>query len=620
MEAARAADDLQTPGSADVPASQAGARRALDRLAEALAGQAPADEKARDLARRQRDLAESAPKSVGDAVARRDLQNRQEKIAQETQGLKATEAPVRQGEATRATIQANVSLRDKPDEPETVDKMRTAAEKLEALADQLAGRESEVERADRLAKRQASTADKPPADPIDAKRQANEVASEAQQIRAGEQATAAKRDAVERLTRLQRSAPGTPENAQIQRDAAEALRRMADQMAQRRSDGDSAPSAEALARRQRDLAADTQTALATPESIRRLTEQQQQLRRQSSQLPTQQAPVSFQQARQAMDQAEQALSHRDTNEAARRQRQAADELDKASRQTAEAARQATTEANPPNGQPSPAQVDQARQMARRQRDLRDEVRRTTGEDTSTEAEKTVARRQQDGLAQQAGELARSLAESAAKTPANDSRQAAQDAASSARSGEQSMQKAQEGDAAQAAGARKAATEALNRAASQAERAAQGQKPSQSANDNPKAGQQIQNAQGQMGQAQNQLGQGRPKDAGDSMRRAAEALRDAARQMGQRGEPRGPREGAARPAEAAVQGTGTPTATDVPKDLEKYAGKKWGELPGDLQTRIVQDMKARYGDDYARVIKLYFEQIAENDKKAQNGKE
>ena len=29
------------------------------------------------------------------------------------------------------------------------------------------------------------------------------------------------------------------------------------------------------------------------------------------------------------------------------------------------------------------------------------------------------------------------------------------------------------------------------------------------------------------------------------------------------------------------------------------------------TRIVQDMKAQYGDDYGRVIKLYFEQIAEN---------
>ena len=27
-------------------------------------------------------------------------------------------------------------------------------------------------------------------------------------------------------------------------------------------------------------------------------------------------------------------------------------------------------------------------------------------------------------------------------------------------------------------------------------------------------------------------------------------------------------------------------------------------------KILQDMKSQYGDDYARVIKLYFEQIAE----------
>jgi hypothetical protein len=30
----------------------------------------------------------------------------------------------------------------------------------------------------------------------------------------------------------------------------------------------------------------------------------------------------------------------------------------------------------------------------------------------------------------------------------------------------------------------------------------------------------------------------------------------------------------------------------------------------LKTKILQDMKSQYGDDYARVIKLYFEQIAE----------
>jgi hypothetical protein len=100
-----------------------------------------------------------------------------------------------------------------------------------------------------------------------------------------------------------------------------------------------------------------------------------------------------------------------------------------------------------------------------------------------------------------------------------------------------------------------------------------------------------------------------------MQKAADALQEAAKQVGQQDEPQGPpRNGANQPAVAANQGKGTPTANDLPKELQKYAGKKWGELPGELRTRIVQDMKAQYGDDYGRIIKLYFEQIVENNGK------
>lgn len=60
---------------------------------------------------------------------------------------------------------------------------------------------------------------------------------------------------------------------------------------------------------------------------------------------------------------------------------------------------------------------------------------------------------------------------------------------------------------------------------------------------------------------------------------------------------------------------TPTAgkTDLSvlgPGVAKYAGKSWGELPGELRTKIVQDMKVKYGEDYARMIKLYFEQLAD----------
>jgi hypothetical protein len=610
--AARAQDDLQSPALADVPASQADARRSLERLAEALSGQTPADDKARDLAQRERTLADEAG-AADDPAARREQQARQEKIAQETQGLNATEAPVRHGEASRAAIQANSALRDKPEDRSTVDKMRSAAEKLEALADQLAGRETAAQRADRLAKKQAAAVEQISSDPIDAKRQTNEIASETQQVRAGKQAAESKREAVEKLTRVQRTAENSPEHSQAQREAAAALGRMADQLAKSK-EGNPKPSAESLARQQRDLAAQTATAAPSPESFSQLADKQQRLREQAGRLASDQAPKAVQLSRQAMEQAEQALARRDTAEAARRQGQAADELDKAARQASTSTRQETAPATPPDGMPSPSQVDQAREMARRQRDLLEDVRRAAATDMSTEAERAVARRQQDQLSQQAGELARSLDESSAKTPGDETRQTVQGAAKSARQGEKALQQAQDADAGQARTARKAATDALNHAAAQADQAAKGQQSGQPGKGTPQAGQEIQSAQGQMGQAQNQLGQGQSREAGESMRRAAEALRNAAQQLAQRSEPRAPREGAERPAEGAVPGTGTPTSAELPKDLQKYAGKKWGELPGDLRTRIVQEMKAQYGDDYARVIKLYFEQIAETGKK------
>ena len=65
-----------------------------------------------------------------------------------------------------------------------------------------------------------------------------------------------------------------------------------------------------------------------------------------------------------------------------------------------------------------------------------------------------------------------------------------------------------------------------------------------------------------------------------------------------------------PATGAGIPQGAPHAGLLPKELQQYAGKPWGELPGELRTKILQDMKSQYGDDYARVIKLYFEQIAE----------
>jgi hypothetical protein len=61
---------------------------------------------------------------------------------------------------------------------------------------------------------------------------------------------------------------------------------------------------------------------------------------------------------------------------------------------------------------------------------------------------------------------------------------------------------------------------------------------------------------------------------------------------------------------SADGKRPPVSDEVAKELERHAGKKWGDLPGELRTRILQDVKAQYGDDYARIIRLYFESLAD----------
>ena len=115
----------------------------------------------------------------------------------------------------------------------------------------------------------------------------------------------------------------------------------------------------------------------------------------------------------------------------------------------------------------------------------------------------------------------------------------------------------------------------------------------------------------MKQAQNQLGQGQKRPAENAMRQAAQALQQAALQLAQQkqDQPGNPTSDSTSGGKGVAEG-GKPDMQLFGKDMQKYAGKPWGQLPGELRNQIIQDMKARYGEDYARIIKLYFEQIAE----------
>lgn len=136
-------------------------------------------------------------------------------------------------------------------------------------------------------------------------------------------------------------------------------------------------------------------------------------------------------------------------------------------------------------------------------------------------------------------------------------------------------------------------------------------PGQQGQQGQQAGQAVQQAQGQMSQAQGQLAQGQSQAAQGSMQQAAQALQQAAQMMAQQQAQGQPQPNVF----AGLGGIGAPPPdpTIFGKDMKKYAGKPWGELPGELRTKIIQDMKAKYGEDYARIIKLYFEQLADTRK-------
>jgi hypothetical protein len=298
-----------------------------------------------------------------------------------------------------------------------------------------------------------------------------------------------------------------------------------------------------------------------------------------------------------MSQAQQALAKHDAAEALRSQQQAAAAL-------ANAAQQAGTQQPPESsGLPTAHQIDQAREIARKLRELDQQVGHAVGQPQPP----ADAAAKQDAIASQTADLGRSLQQDVSPAAANFARQA-----------ESAMQAAkfqQARDSAEARRQRRRAAEDLERAAEEAIRFAEesGSGGTQSSPTGRQAGQSLIKARAQMQAAQKLLQAGSPQQAGGSMKDAAQSLeqaakdvRDSANQSARGSENAQPGQGATGGPDAPM----LPVTEDIAKELERHAGKKWGELPGELRTRIVQDMKAQYGDDYARIIRLYFESLAD----------
>lgn len=129
-----------------------------------------------------------------------------------------------------------------------------------------------------------------------------------------------------------------------------------------------------------------------------------------------------------------------------------------------------------------------------------------------------------------------------------------------------------------------------------------------------ASQELTHARQQQDQGQSANSSSSAKSASERMRQAADGLRTASL----------PKPGGKATSEQAGGGQPEPNALD-PHDqvgqpvepslaklqdaLKAKTGRRWGELPGHLKTEILQMAQGRYRDDYARLIQLYFQEIA-----------
>lgn len=631
------------------------AREAADKLSkldEQVNGPESAREMADRLAKRQKDNADSQAKKADNA----STGEARKKATQQLEELKNTRTGA---DSQKAKQQAQDALQRASNtiDPQANSKaQREAADALKDLAETL-NRQQKAERpaidpkvnpeeeVDRLAKKQRESAEqtkkdldgasKKPADEAKkARQEARDQARQRQQELSDQlagldgkasprdmhKAQEAMRDAREELDR--ENFEGA---MQKQRDAADALDRLTreqkkqrDQLAQQHPDlptRQQAEEARQLADEQRKLRDEAMRAAEehAKDAARRdnpladVVKQQREIAREADELAKQNADR----------QGAKAESTKQASEAASSAQKAADEVRNGNITPAKVAGEQAEKqmqklgSDPSGGDSAP----KARDLARRQGDLNRKLGEMANDSAASRAQQQA--RQQE-LEQSARDIGKSL-EGMAKEQGDGDRPAGKAAANAKESAErmEAAQKAmQRGDRNGADAAREGAQAAMERAASQAREAAEGTAPSPGSTN---AGRSIGDARQRMEEAASKLGKGAPKESAGSMEKAADALQQAAGQLSDRSgnRPGGPMGKNDQPSNSQGDGTnpggnfgGKLDLTQFGPDAAKYNGKSWGELPGEIKNKVIQDMKARYGEDYARNIKLYFEQLAE----------
>jgi hypothetical protein len=589
-----------------------------------------------ELAKKQQELA--------DKIGKLSDQTRQSAQAAVTSSLKPDQAKkaaeaLQQGDAEEAIRRQSDTARQLDKLAADFNKAREQARNPREAAYQLLHLQDDLRARFAEANRKSSSSDKPREDfERDQKNVKN--ALEKFTIPAGNsQAENERRNAAERA--------GQAAEAFRQNDLREANQRMAqarqslDRMAKQLADQKPAPDqkapvpdpapglpsreevnqAQQLAKQQRDLREAVRRAVNAPVPVKNakenplteLAKQQQQLANQAAELAQEIAQDQGQktppttQARQAAQSAQQTSDQIQAG-AIRRARQTG-------QQTAQQLRQLGHELTQTPDQPQKAkdQAKQAEQLAQNQDDLN---RRMAALADRANAQQLQQQARQEDLSRQTGELNRALGQLALETRQAPTMQAFISSQQARAAMEQAHAHSQEGNQVDAQQSRQQAADALDRAAQQADQAAQQlaarQEPAApNAQANKQTGQALEQAQGQIKQSQSQLSQGQNRNAQAAMHQAAQSLQQAAQRVAQQARP-----GQPSPTTSTGQGIaalGTPDLNILGKDVQKYAGKSWGELPGELRNQILQDVTTKYGDDYARIIKLYFEKIADTKK-------
>jgi hypothetical protein len=536
----------------ELPALQVEERAALDRLDQKLSGRAPADDLAEQLALEAKSVAERREGEARDDPAERV--DDQKRIATAVRALNVPDARLLQTQAIRATERAARAVTDaKPAKRKAA--QQDAGRAIDELARRLTDSLAEREQAAALARAQRAL------DATDAPHDASAIANSQQAI-------------ADEAARLH----------QAGHEAAAQLTEQAARMAERTARGDqgdpTTPPPTALAMRQtREKAAAALEAMAQAAG--------------PDAKPTDPAPTPSHKAQAPSVPKDNDLA---INDLAINEQQAAG----------------------------------ARDLAQRERRIRERLQAMLSERIAP----------QEKLRDETAALGRELADLRDQTrdlsprshgPANAAADLLQNHAPQIMSqGAEHMAQAR---VSEARDDQRRAAETIERAAQQAEDAATALRADRPANAGEPRGdlaaaRRAQRAAGQqLAQARDpQLGAEAAQAASGSMHQAADGMRAAAQRHG-RGQPgseqgegqgeqmAGREPGEGKPNEAGAEprsgpgGTAAPDLAELQALVRAQTGRKWGELPGHLRSEILQMSQGRYRDDYARLIRLYFREIA-----------